>query len=323
MPADFQPVSMSSMSDETDRDVVFWRDVQTMHPRQQATRLKARDLIMNDFFRHPRLSWLARGTLVAALGAFTFTAWAQYRQSLPIIVVPDFVAVLAEQQPAVSELPDFESFVDTQARKDAFFDFLTGYIERESQNIVRTRALLEPMWDVVSSGQRLSDVEYLTMLDVAEQYRIDAAELSERQVLQELMERVDVIPTSLVLAQAANESAWGMSRFAREANNIFGQWCFDSGCGLVPARRGVNATHEVKAFASIEESVNAYFLNLNTNGSYQDMREMRAQMRAQGRPLDSMVLARGLTRYSQRGMAYVSELQDIIRVNRLGALDKS
>jgi Bax protein len=85
----------------------------------------------------------------------------------------------------------------------------------------------------------------------------------------------------------------------------------------------VNATHEVKAFASIEESVNAYFLNLNTNSSYQEMREMRAQMRAQGRPLDSMVLARGLTRYSQRGMAYVSELQDIIRVNRLGALDKS
>lgn len=278
---------------------------------------------MNNFFRHPRLSWLARGTLVAALGAFTFTAWAQYRQSLPIIELPEFIAEITEQQPAVSELPDFESFVDTQDRKNAFFDFLTDYIERENYNIVKTRTLLEPMWQVVSSGQRLSDVEYLTMLDVAEQYRLDAAELSERQVLQELMERVDVIPTSLVLAQAANESAWGMSRFAREANNIFGQWCFDSGCGLVPARRGINATHEVKAFASIEESVNAYFLNLNTNSSYQDMREMRAQMRAQGRPLDSMVLARGLTRYSQRGMAYVSELQDIIRVNRLGALDRS
>ncbi len=278
---------------------------------------------MNDFFRHPRLSWLARGTLVAALGAFTFTAWAQYRQSLPIIELPEFIPELTEQQPEVSELPDFESFVDTQARKNAFFDFLTGYIERENYNIFINRALLEPMWQVVSSGQRLSDVEYLTMLDIAEQYRLDAAELSEAQVLQELMERVDVIPTSLVLAQAANESAWGMSRFAREANNMFGQWCFDSGCGLVPARRGVNATHEVKAFASIEESVNAYFLNLNTNSSYQEMREMRAQMRAQGRPLDSMVLARGLTRYSQRGMAYVSELQDIIRVNRLGALDKS
>lgn len=278
---------------------------------------------MNDSSRHSKLSWLARGTLVAALGAFTFTAWAQYRQSLLIIDLPDFIAEIVEQKPAISVLPDFESFVDTQDRKQAFFNFLTDYIEHENLNIIKTRVMLEPMWQVVSNGQRLSDVEYLTMLDVAEQYRLDAAELSERQVLQELMERVDVIPTSLVLAQAANESAWGMSRFAREANNIFGQWCFDSGCGLVPARRGANATHEVKTFASIEESVNAYFINLNTNSSYQEMREMRAQMRAQSRPLDSMVLARGLTRYSQRGMAYVSELQDIIRVNRLGALDKS
>ena len=278
---------------------------------------------MNDSSRHSKLSWLARGTLVAALGAFTFTAWAQYRQSLLIIDLPDFIAEIVEQKPAISVLPDFESFVDTQDRKQAFFNFLTDYIEHENLNIIKTRVMLEPMWQVVSNGQRLSDVEYLTMLNVAEQYRLDAAELSERQVLQELMERVDVIPTSLVLAQAANESAWGMSRFAREANNIFGQWCFDSGCGLVPARRGANATHEVKTFASIEESVNAYFINLNTNSSYQEMREMRAQMRAQSRPLDSMVLARGLTRYSQRGMAYVSELQDIIRVNRLGALDKS
>jgi Bax protein len=282
---------------------------------------------MNDFFRHPRLSWLARGTLVAALGAFTFTAWAQYRQNSPINELPAFIAEISEPEPelesAVSELPDFESFNDTQARKDAFFSFLTTYVERENNTITETRALLEPMWQVASSGQRLSDVEYLLMLDIAERYRLDAAELSDRQVLQELMERVDIIPTSLVLAQAANESAWGMSRFAREGNNIFGQWCFDTGCGLVPARRGKNATHEVRAFASIEESVNSYFLNLNTNNSYQDLREMRAQMRAQGRALDSLVLARGLTRYSQRGMAYVSELQDIIRVNRLGALDKS
>lgn len=278
---------------------------------------------MNDFFRHPRLSWLARGTLVAALGAFTFTAWAQYRQTSPINELPAFISEISEPEPAVSELPDFESFVDTQARKQAFFNFLTSFVESENNNILKKRALLEPMWQVASSGQRLSDVEYMTMLDIAEQYRLDAAELSEHQVLQELMQRVDIIPTSLVLAQAANESAWGMSRFAREGNNIFGQWCFDAGCGLVPARRGVNATHEVKAFGSIGESVNSYFLNLNTNNSYQDLREMRAQMRDQDRALDSMVLARGLTRYSQRGMAYVSELQDIIRVNRLGALDKS
>lgn len=279
--------------------------------------------MMIDLLRHPRLPWLARVCLIAALAAFTYTAFAQYRQSAPLTDLRGLVSDIADSQVSVSELPDFESYGDTEARKEAFFSYLTGFVEAENQKIAATRATLLPMWQVVREGHRLSDVEYASLLDIAEEYRLDAAELSERQVLRELMNRVDIIPTSLVLAQAANESAWGMSRFAREGNNIFGQWCFDEGCGLVPNRRGQNATHEVRAFASVEASVSAYFRNLNTNHSYQDMREMRAQMRVQGRSLDSMVLARGLTRYSERGMAYVNELQDIIRINRLGALDRS
>lgn len=278
---------------------------------------------MIDLLRHPRLSWLARAGLIAALAAFTFTAFAQYRQTSPLIELPDFVVEMTEEANVIPELPDFESYGDTETRKEAFFSYLTVYVETENQRIAETRTSLLPMWEVVRRGQRLSDVEYAEMLDIAEEYRLDAAELSDRQVLAELIKRVDVIPTSLVLAQAANESAWGMSRFAREGNNIFGQWCYDEGCGLVPNRRRENATHEVRAFSSVQASVSAYFRNLNTNRSYEDMREMRAQMRAQSRSLDSMVLARGLTRYSERGMAYVHELQDIIRINRLSALDKS
>ena len=278
---------------------------------------------MLDLLRHPGLPSLARASVVAALVAFTFTAFAQYRQSSPLNDLRGLVSEVSEEEHVVSELPDFESYGDTEARKEAFFSYLTTFVEAENRKIIETRALLQPMWEVVRLGQPLTDVEYATMLDVAEEYRLDAAELSNRQVMRELMKRVDVIPTSLVLAQAANESAWGMSRFAREGNNIFGQWCFDEGCGLVPSRRGQDATHEVRAFSSVQASVSAYFRNLNTNHSYEDMREMRAQMRVQGRSLDSMVLARGLTRYSERGMAYVSELQDIIRINRLSALDKS
>jgi Bax protein len=279
--------------------------------------------MMIDLLRRPRLSRLARGSLIAALAAFTFTAFAQYRQVSPLRDLPGFIVELEQDEIVVPELPDFESFGDTESRKEAFFSYLTTFVETENKRIAETRAGLMPMWEVVRRGQRLSDVEYATMLDIAEEYRLDAAELSEHQILSELMRRVDVIPTSLVLAQAANESAWGMSRFAREGNNIFGQWCYDEGCGLVPNRRHQNATHEVRAFSSVQASVSAYFRNLNTNRSYEDMRDMRAQMRAQSRSLDSMVLARGLTRYSERGMAYVHELQDIIRINRLNALDKS
>ena len=146
--------------------------------------------------------------------------------------------------------------------------------------------------------------------------------MSQYELTKELIRRVDVIPTSLVLAQAANESAWGTSRFAREGNNIFGQWCFDEGCGLVPNRRGEDASHEVRAFASVEAAVRAYFRNLNTHPSYEDLRTLRASMRMQGLPLNSMVLARGLTRYSERGMDYVLELQDMIRINELRERDR-
>lgn len=283
--------------------------------------------MMLDLLRHPKLPWPARAGVVAALVAVTVTAVAQYRQSSPSSdlrgLISDMASDAVTEERVVSELPDFESYGDTDERKEAFFSYLTSYVEAENKKISATRVLLQPMWEVVQEGYPLSAVETSTMLDIAQQYRLDTEELSERQILQELMMRVDVIPISLVLAQAANESAWGMSRFAREGNNIFGQWCFDEGCGLVPNRRGKNATHEVRAFSSVQASVSAYFRNLNTNHSYEDMRDMRASMRSQGRPLDSMVLARGLTRYSERGMAYVHELQDIIRINRLGALDRS
>jgi Bax protein len=230
---------------------------------------------------------------------------------------------VVEENAFVSELPDFESFGDIDARKSAFFEFLSSFIEAENQRIAAMRAELLPISEVVRSGQMLSEVEAERLAYIAAEYRLAESGLEPKALVRELLRRVDELPVSLVLAQAANESAWGTSRFAREGNNIFGQWCFDEGCGLIPARRGKGATHEVRAFASIEASVKAYFRNLNTNRSYEDMRELRTAMRMQDMAMDSMVLARGLTRYSERGLAYVNELQNIIRVNRLLTLDQN
>ena len=278
---------------------------------------------MFELLRHPRLPWLTRIGLVSVLAAFTFTAFAQYRQSGnpldELLLTETELARDVAQEPVIIELPDFEIYGDTDTRKEAFFDFLGTYVEAENARIASTRTELEPMWEVVQRGQMLSSVESARLQEIAAEYRLGDSELDQRALLR----RVDMIPASLVLAQAANESAWGTSRFAREGNNIFGQWCYDEGCGLVPQRRGKDATHEVRAFASIQASVAAYFRNLNTNRSYEDLRELRAAMRMQDMPLNSIILARGLTRYSERGQAYVSELQDIIRVNRLGMLDNS
>jgi len=141
--------------------------------------------------------------------------------------------------------------------------------------------------------------------------------MREPELLFELLKRVDNIPAPLALAQAANESAWGTSRFALEGNNIFGQWCFDEGCGIVPSRRRANASHEVRAFESLDAAVAAYFLNLNTHDRYQGFRDMRFQMRNQRGDLDPLVLVFGLVGYSERGDKYVDEIQTMIQQNDL------
>ena len=287
---------------------------------------------MFDLLRHPRLPAFARTACVSALAVFTFTAFAQYRQTGPVVderIIFDHTQNEATGEATVvsPEMPDFESLGDVDTRKEAFFEFLSSYVENENRRIAATRAELMPMWEVVRDGMPLSAVEQERFAEIAAEYRLDDADLSSAEgrlsVGRELVRRVDVLPKSLVLAQAANESGWGTSRFAREGNNIFGQWCFDEGCGLVPRRRGESRSHEVRAFASVQASVRAYFRNLNTHRSYEDLRVLREAMRMRDMPLDSLVLARGLTRYSERGQAYVSELQDIIRINQLRHRDKS
>lgn len=279
---------------------------------------------MLDLLRHPRLPALVRTGLIIAVAVFTLTAYAQYRQSSVIthelVLQPQPLPVETD---TVVLLPDFEAVTDTDSRKEAFFAFLHSYIEEENERVRETRSRLLSLAGIVRAGEPLSKVERASLEEIVAEYRLDDADLSDRALVRELLRRVDIVPMSLVMAQAATESGWGTSRFAREGNNIFGQWCFDEGCGLVPERRRSDASHEVRSFGSVQGSVRAYLRNLNTHESYAEMREMRADMRAEGRPLDSMILARGLTRYSERGMAYVSELQDIIRVNRLHAFDRS
>src|SRR5690606_24219440 len=134
--------------------------------------------------------------------------------------------------------------------------------------------------------------------------------------------RVDILPSSLVLAQAANESAWGTSRFALEGNNFFGQWCWSEGCGLVPQQRHSGAAHEVQSYASVADSVRSYFMNINTFPSYLELRRTRQRLRDQGKPLDRHALAEGLERYTERGAEYVKEVRAIIQVNELHLRDR-
>lgn len=222
----------------------------------------------------------------------------------------------------VAVLPDFASIKDTTVKKQQFFDFFEDYVVAEIESIKETRNKLSHIVDLSYRGINFSDPERAWLFDLASKYRIKTEMLSEREILDELTLRVDVLPVSLVLAQAANESAWGTSRFALQGYNIFGQWCYKEGCGIVPARRAAGASHEVKSFDSIAGSISAYFLNINTHPSYSYLRELRSRMRDRDLPFDSLPLTIGLGKYSERGDNYVDEVQVIILQNNLRKRDR-
>lgn len=208
-----------------------------------------------------------------------------------------------------SVLPDFAAMTDVRAKKKAFFDYLTPYIKQINLDLQQERNFLQSLQ---TSPENSEDREHLHRL--AEKYRV-----KERQdftaVKAELLSRVDELPIELVLMQAANESAWGTSRFALQANNLFGQWCFSPGCGVVPEGRPEGETYEVRKFSHPADSVRSYYYNLNTGYAYEDLRVVRRTLREMGEALEPLVMAEGLLAYSTRREAYIDEIQKMILVN--------
>jgi uncharacterized FlgJ-related protein len=137
----------------------------------------------------------------------------------------------------------------------------------------------------------------------------------------ELLQRVDIVPPSLSLAQSATESGWGTSRFADEGNSLFGQWSW--GKGLTPTEQRTESVGDqrVAAFDSTGNCALAYALNLNTQNAYRDFRLKRAELRRNNLPVSGVALAPGLIHYSERGQAYVDELTKLISQNGLAAAD--
>jgi len=218
-----------------------------------------------------------------------------------------------------SNLPDFREYTAGPERKTEFFAFVHPLIESENARVLRERRRLETLDAADETGW----LDRIWLNGVARDYGIQAQEIEPADVVDALLPRVDIVPESLALAQAAKESGWGTSRFAREGNNLFGEWCFDPGCGTVPRNRATGRSHEVRSFANPEESIRSYIRNLNTHESYQDFRAARAGLRAAGQELSGLALAAQLTRYSERRLDYVHEITGLIRTNDLAAFDSA
>jgi Bax protein len=208
-------------------------------------------------------------------------------------------------------------------KRRQFVEKMVLSIQAENQQVLAKRKRIIKLWGIYLRQNHLSRSDRQWLQSQLDFYRIKTnATRYSNAWWTALLTRVDIVPTSLALAQAITESAWGRSRFAKHGNNYFGQWCFKAGCGLVPRRRNAGATHEVKVFSSARASVRGYLNNINRLGAYRNLRELRLKMREKDKPLNSVELARGLSRYSGIGHQYVTILRSIIKNYRLRQYDK-
>jgi Bax protein len=236
-----------------------------------------------------------------------------------IIFISLMTSILSFPNMVVAEAktPDFSQFKDVNQKKSAFFKFMLPHIKKSNAEVIKTRQFL-----LALSPPQLTQ-QKPRLITLAEAYRVSPKGKTLPQIKKALLKKVDIIPPSLALAQAANESAWGTSRFATQGANFFGQWCFTKGCGLVPRQRADGKGHEVRKFKSAYESVKGYIHNLNTQPAYAKLREIRYQKRQKQQRATGLDLVVGLVKYSARKHEYVKELASMIRYNKLGKYDAS
>jgi len=218
----------------------------------------------------------------------------------------------------IKQLPAFAEIGHIPERKRRFFQMLLPMVEWRNQQLTLIRDELKGFQENLERQGKLTKSQRQRLEQLQQRFRVNSDNHdSTEDILEALLHRADIIPVEMALAQAAAESGWGTSRFAVQANNLFGQWCYRKGCGLVPSARVEGATHEVQKFDSVNEAVATYFRNINTNHAYREVREIRARLREQGKPITGLALVEGLHRYSSRGQAYIEELKELIRYNDL------
>ena len=212
---------------------------------------------------------------------------------------------------ALTLLPnEIKMIENTKKRKELFIQIVLPLILKENNNIRLDRKTL---FSIINKSNN-SELEKKWLEKKYKQYGIKTKDLSELKI------RMDEVPVSLAIAQAAKETGWGTSRFAQEGNALFGQWTW-SGEGLKPKDADVDKGHKVMKFNVLQASVRAYKRNLNTHSTYKDFRKARAEFRDLGKPLDGLALSEHLDKYAETGAQYVAVLKKIIVQNKLKDFD--
>ncbi len=218
----------------------------------------------------------------------------------------------------LSRLPkDIAAIHSPKDKKDLFIRSVLPLVLLVNEQISKQREKLLELDAKIASRQPigLDETRYLEQL--ASEYGLNGVDMDE------LKRRVDVIPPSLAIAQAAEESGWGTSRFAQSGNALYGQQIFSPNGGMLPEDRAQGRGHYVRAFNSLYETVLSYMRNLNSHRSYAAFRAVREDLRQENRNISGHRLAETLIAYSERRGAYVKTLQSIMRINDLHRLDKA
>ena len=218
----------------------------------------------------------------------------------------------------LASLPyDLPQMRQAQDRKTVFLRYMLPYVLAANNRVLHQRERMLYLRAKVERGHRLGEKEAIWFTALYKEYRAKPGDFEA------LLLRVDTVPVSLALAQAAVESGWGTSRFAQEGNAPFGQWTSNAYAGLVPKERKAGMTHKIRSFDSLKLSAESYIRNLNTHRAYKALRQMRNAFRKEDKPIDSIAIAGTLLKYSEKGMEYVNLLRHIIKKNDLIALDSA
>ena len=248
---------------------------------------------------------------------------AELSQKLAGLLDADFQQMSSVPRIYLSRLPEvLPTIYDAREKKRMFTSSMLPIILRANELIIADRGRLIAILQKSTNNTPLQNAEKKWLLQTAKKYRVKLSPEPAPAEIEQLLFKIDIVPVSLALAQAAIESGWGTSRFAQSGNALFGEWVWDSSAdGIVPMGRDEGKTHRIKSFDYLLDSVRSYMTNLNRHNSYADLRRRRAELREHSLAVTGSALAPALVDYSERGKDYVNDVLSIINFNDLGALD--
>lgn len=212
---------------------------------------------------------------------------------------------------------EYYKIKNTQKAKEYFSEYIYKLTKKENLKILEERSFVKKLLSTSEIQTTINEKQLKRLSELQKRYRV-----KKLYNLKSYLMKIDVIPPSMSIAQAAVESAWGKSRFTKKANNIFGHWTYNAKNGIIPKRRAAGSKHFIRVFKNLQDSLRAYMLNLNRHTAYKSFQKKRYQSRIKNRDPMGMELSQTMLKYSGIGKKYLRILKSVIKKNKLTNYDK-